>query len=543
MKKNLRQTIIKHTYEKEIPVGMVWKIKDPKISRELAAGIRFGRAHLLEEKKVIIHKKDKEMTVRILKNGIVADNQNNIIGELETYRVTKKNDRHNEVYIKNINNYNPYDVTINRLHNIEEVYLNGIKLIYRSVTAYQKNVYNGCCTEGKDILYISMDFANNKFYKITQTGKTKTTQRINPYNISHNIPDHIKKDKTFKKIIEYLSNIKNFDLSGVKTQEYLIKYYKSKNLNYPEAAPGYENDYTINKIFKKSLSWKNPIKHIKRETRGYGKKIRKIIFENPWKLEAFKVLRVYIKNLDLIQKYLSNKYAINACLLSENYQTSQFNDMPEVPEEIQNKIKSKIFEEITKTNENSIFNCVGDICTQLRFLMTRLSKKELLEKTSLSGTLNEIDIQLADIAYNLRNPIERIDYDHEKFTNPFQYINNTHWEMKIPETNKDLHTWGNRFHNCVSGYTHKIQSRISNVITFWDSDNPVLCVEINATSGNIKQAYAPCNREPDEDTRQEFIDFVNTNKLYYNNKNPNVNDNYIGIQNIQPYEDLTLPFR
>lgn len=542
MKKQLRRTIIKHTYEKEIPVGTVWTVKDSEIAKKLANAVRY-RYHLEEDKKVIIRKKDKEMHVKIFKNGIVADSKNNIIGNIETYRITKKNNRHNEVYIYDFHTGNPYNVTVNKLYNIEEVYLNNTKLIYRRIIINPTGIYNGCCTEQKDILYISMDFANNKFYRITQTNKTKTTQRINPYNLKHDIPGHIKDDKAFKKITEYLSNVKDFNLSDIKIQEYLINYYKSKDLNYPEGTPGYEYDRIINKIFRKSLSWKNPVKYIKHETRGYGKKIRKIIFTNPWKLEAFKVLKTHIKNLDLIQKYLSNKYAVNICLINENYRTSKLNDMPDVPDEITNKIRLKIFEEITNTNQNSIFDTIGDICASLTAIARSLPKEELLEKTSLSGTLNEIDIQLADIVYDLRNPIEPLNYDHEDFTNPFRYINNTHWEMKIPETNKDLHIWGNRFHNCVGGYTRKINQRISNVITFWENNEPVLCVEINATSGNIKQAYAPCNKNPDEDVRQEFIDFVNTNKLYYNNTNPNVNDNYIGIQNIQPFEDATLPFR
>ena len=105
----------------------------------------------------------------------------------------------------------------------------------------------------------------------------------------------------------------------------------------------------------------------------------------------------------------------------------------------------------------------------------------------------------------------------------YNYINNTHWKMKIPKDSSELHDWGIAFHNCVSGYSDKIQNRRCNIISFWDNNKPVLCVEVEPDTKNIRQAFEPCNKYPNENIKNEFVNgFVNINNLTYGMIMPDV---------------------
>ena len=513
-KKNIRRDIYKSVKETYVPVGMVWRVKDPQLAQALHEKIMSYNSVWDADcdKPVTIIKDKQEKQVIIDPNGIVFDLNDREIGHTYAYRNTKSGEPNTGLYIaENITGI-PIDTKINTLHDIENIYLKGTKLIYNTASITKGNIYNGCCTDTKEKQYISMDFANNAFYHITYFNNNKQIKRISPYRLQDYLPWHTFHIKDFMKTARYLTGIKYFDFSYHSIQKYLIKYYADRNISYPECNTDHADYAKINKMFKRSLNWKNPVKHITRETKGYGKKIRKIIFESPWKLEIFKLIK-QIKNLDKIQKILSNKYCANIYLLFTTY--SSIDSLKFLPKNMKVSLLTKIAEYISANDMSNTFTTVIDMLCSIARLHRKLAESEF-EKINYSGTIPEIDIKLSDMIYKLDHVRKEFIYDKE--TSPSKYINNTHWEMKIPKDNIELHNWGERFHNCVGTYNDKIQNRKCNIITFWEDNAPVLCVEIHIRNNYVIQAYGTCNSHPDKITDTEFIEnFVKINKLDYKN--------------------------
>lgn len=540
-KKETRISLWKSVTEIDVPVGEVWRIpdKDPfdlidEIINECDDLFDDDRNKL---KRITFIKADKTLEAFVNKWDDVFDLNNNKIGRIQGYRTTKKITRRDMIgneyedfkygtYLQDLD-FNIYQANRTTLHEIEEIYLKNTKLVYRFATISASPIINGCVQNIKKRTYVTMDFSKNAFYITEYLNNKKTIKRVPLHWITppDDIPEDIVYNTTIRKILENMTGVKDFDFSYDKAIEYYKNYYKTKNINFPDFEwDSSDKRYNIiNKTIRKTLSWKNPVKHIIQKTKNYGKKIRKIIFENPWKLEMLDILKKYTNNLDVIQKYMTHEKSADIYISIKEYDYTLSNIDDNINTKVKNMIFMKMLEYITTEKSFKFYHTytLWDTLTHIALIAKTAKHKHIdmnlvnnkLSK-AISGTLNETDANLSKLLYELKN--EKTTYIYDDKTNPYNYINNTHWEMKIPKDSSELHEWGLAFHNCVSGYSDKIRNRRCNIISFWDDKKPVLCVEVEPDTKNIRQAFEPCNKYPNEDIKNEFVNnFVAVNNLNY----------------------------